>query len=247
MRSHERERIFHHIPKAAATNIAARPGSFGRLANEPEGRGWLDDRALRKLAQPQVAQKLPLDQGEHGRAPGAAFGAPAITSTRATSARFLDSSVNGDILRHQSRGHPGGPLNAVVDGDVARRHVRRGPWGRTARAMPGHRTGRAVPKVRLCGRRGISDAWKSRGAVSTAHFRHADGSMFGLMNTLQLQLLMLIFAGWVNRGQQDVIESLQQENRVLRGHLGGRRLPFTNRQRRRLASSVKAIAAGGAP
>ncbi len=39
--------------------------------------------------------------------------------------------------------------------------------------------------------------------------------MLGLMNTLQLQFLMLIFAGWVNRGQQDVIEYLREENRVL--------------------------------
>ena len=43
------------------------------------------------------------------------------------------------------------------------------------------------------------------------------------MNTLQLQFLMLIFAGWVNRGQQDVIAYLQDleaaelpSNRVLR-------------------------------
>ncbi len=36
------------------------------------------------------------------------------------------------------------------------------------------------------------------------------------MNTLQLQFLMLIFAGWVNRSQQDVIDYLQEENRVLR-------------------------------
>ena len=33
------------------------------------------------------------------------------------------------------------------------------------------------------------------------------------MNTLQLQFLMLIFAGWVNRNQQDVIVYLQEENR----------------------------------
>ena len=31
------------------------------------------------------------------------------------------------------------------------------------------------------------------------------------MNSLQLQFLMLIFAGWVNRSQQDVIEYLQEE------------------------------------
>ena len=56
------------------------------------------------------------------------------------------------------------------------------------------------------------------------------------MNTLQLQLLVLIFAGWVNRSQQDVIEYLREENRVLREQLGGRRLLFTNGQRRRLVT-----------
>ncbi len=42
------------------------------------------------------------------------------------------------------------------------------------------------------------------------------------MNTLQLEFLMLIFAGSVNRSQQDVIEYLQEENRVLREQLGGK-------------------------
>ena len=40
------------------------------------------------------------------------------------------------------------------------------------------------------------------------------------MTTPQLQFLMMIFAGWVNRSQQDVIEYLQAENRVLREQLG---------------------------
>ena len=44
------------------------------------------------------------------------------------------------------------------------------------------------------------------------------------MKTLQLQFLMLIFAGWVNRSQQNVIEYLHEENRVLRKQLGGTRL-----------------------
>ncbi len=61
------------------------------------------------------------------------------------------------------------------------------------------------------------------------------------MHTLQLQFLMLIFAGWVNRSQQDVIEYLQEENRVLREQLRGKRLLFTNGQRRRLAAKAKAI------
>jgi len=36
----------------------------------------------------------------------------------------------------------------------------------------------------------------------------------GLMNTLPLQFLMMIFAGWVNRHQQEVIGYLQAENRA---------------------------------
>lgn len=36
-----------------------------------------------------------------------------------------------------------------------------------------------------------------------------------------LHLLLVIFAGWVNRHQLDVIEYLQEENRVLKGRLGG--------------------------
>ena len=82
--------------------------------------------------------------------------------------------------------------------------------------------------------------------MSSVHFGHADWSMFGRMNTLQLQFLMMIFAGWVNRGQQDVIDYLQEENRVLREQLGRRRLLFTDTQRRRLAVRAKAIAAGRA-
>ncbi len=52
------------------------------------------------------------------------------------------------------------------------------------------------------------------------------------MNTLHLQILILILAGWVNRSQQDVIEYLQAENRVLREQLGDGRLLFTDGQRR---------------
>jgi hypothetical protein len=65
------------------------------------------------------------------------------------------------------------------------------------------------------------------------------------MNTLQLQFLILIVAGWINRSQQDVIEYLQEENRVLREQLGGKRLLFTDRQRRRLAAKAKEIGRAG--
>src|SRR5713226_1818087 len=56
-----------------------------------------------------------------------------------------------------------------------------------------------------------------------------------------LQLLLVIFAGWVNRHQLDVIEYLQEENRVLKERLGGRRLRFTDAERRRLARKARVL------
>jgi hypothetical protein len=56
-----------------------------------------------------------------------------------------------------------------------------------------------------------------------------------------LQLLLVIFAGWVNRRQLDVIEYLQEENRVLKERLGRRRIRFTDAERRRLARKARAL------
>ena len=50
-----------------------------------------------------------------------------------------------------------------------------------------------------------------------------------------LPFLVLTFAGWVNRHQDDLIDYLREENRVLREHLGPRPLRLTDAQRRRLA------------
>ena len=61
------------------------------------------------------------------------------------------------------------------------------------------------------------------------------------MNPLHVQFLMLIFAGWVNRSQQQVIEYLQAENRVLRDQIGRDRILFTDGQRRCLATKAKVI------
>ncbi len=49
----------------------------------------------------------------------------------------------------------------------------------------------------------------------------------------------------MNRHQQDVIEYLQEENRALREQLGGKRLRFTDQQRRRLAVKAKAVGRKG--
>ena len=47
-----------------------------------------------------------------------------------------------------------------------------------------------------------------------------------------LQFLLLTVAGWVNRRQEDLIDYLREENRVLREHLGPRPLRLTDAQRR---------------
>ena len=49
------------------------------------------------------------------------------------------------------------------------------------------------------------------------------------------QFLLLVLAGWVNRQQQDVIDYQQEENRVLRAGLRGKRLSLSDDDRRRLA------------
>jgi putative transposase len=52
-------------------------------------------------------------------------------------------------------------------------------------------------------------------------------------------MLLSVFAGRVNRHQLDVIEYLQEENRVLKERLGGRRLRFTDAERHRLARKAQ--------
>ena len=49
------------------------------------------------------------------------------------------------------------------------------------------------------------------------------------------QLLLLALAGWMNRNQQNVIAYIQEENRILKHKLKGKRIRFTNDERRRLA------------
>ena len=56
-----------------------------------------------------------------------------------------------------------------------------------------------------------------------------------------LQFVLVAMAGWMNQRQQQVIEYLQEENRVLREQTGKRRLRFTDDQRRRLAVKAKLL------
>jgi putative transposase len=70
-----------------------------------------------------------------------------------------------------------------------------------------------------------------------------------------LHLLIAMVASWIQRHQQRVITYLQEENRVLKAHLDGRRLHLTDTERRRLAAlahplgrkRVKEIAAIATP
>ena len=61
------------------------------------------------------------------------------------------------------------------------------------------------------------------------------------MMTYHVQFLLLVLAGWVNRQQQDVIDYLQEENRVLRAGLRGKRLRLSDDDRRRLAVKAQAL------
>jgi len=63
--------------------------------------------------------------------------------------------------------------------------------------------------------------------------------MFGRLNPLSFVVACL--SGWLNQHQQHVIEYLAEENRVLREQIGGRRLRFTDDQRRRLAVRAKQL------
>jgi putative transposase len=55
------------------------------------------------------------------------------------------------------------------------------------------------------------------------------------------RLLLISLAGWVNQRQQEALDYLQEENRVLREQLGGKRLHFNDDQRRRLAVRAKKL------
>lgn len=55
------------------------------------------------------------------------------------------------------------------------------------------------------------------------------------------RFLVTAIAGWANQQQQDSIEYLREENRVLREQLKGKRIRFNDDQRRRLAEKAKSL------
>ncbi len=55
------------------------------------------------------------------------------------------------------------------------------------------------------------------------------------------QLLLVALAGWINRQQQDVIAYILEENRILTSKLKGKRIRFSDDERRRLAVKGRAL------
>jgi putative transposase len=55
------------------------------------------------------------------------------------------------------------------------------------------------------------------------------------------RLLLVSIAGWLGQQQRDVIDYLQEENRILRQQLGNKRLRLSDDQRRRLAAKAKKL------
>jgi len=55
------------------------------------------------------------------------------------------------------------------------------------------------------------------------------------------RFMLISVAGWMNHQQQDAIDYLREENRVLRELIGERRMRLNHDQRRRLAAKAKGI------
>ena len=69
---------------------------------------------------------------------------------------------------------------------------------------------------------------------------YQDSGIFHAM-THYLQFVVLLAAGWISRDQQKIIDYLIEEIRVYQEHFEGRRLRFTDGQRRRLGVKAKAL------
>ncbi len=64
-----------------------------------------------------------------------------------------------------------------------------------------------------------------------------------MVETIHLQLLLASFAAWVARKQTEISAYLLEENRILKEQLtaSGKRIRFTDDQRRRLAARAKVL------
>lgn len=100
---------------------------------------------------------------------------------------------------------------------------------------------RSVPKPNRADSIASSDIWRPRRGSISSRIQGFRSPKLEHMNALPLQVLAMILAGWVNRAQHDVIDCLREENRALREQMGGKRLRFTDVQRRHLAERVKKL------
>ncbi len=60
-------------------------------------------------------------------------------------------------------------------------------------------------------------------------------------STTLLQFLLMLVAGWLQRQQAATIDYLKAENRMLRERLGGRRIVFTDAERRQLGEKARVL------
>ena len=61
------------------------------------------------------------------------------------------------------------------------------------------------------------------------------------MQTRPWTMFLMMMAGWMNRHQQDVIEFLKEENKILREKLGNKRILLSDSQKMRLARLGKRL------
>src|SRR5262249_24811668 len=94
----------------------------------------------------------------------------------------------------------------------------------------------------LVGRHSTQTLWGTISKGAGLHCASLSGTLYA-MNSLPppLAFVVLLFAGWVNRQQQAVIDYLLEENRVRRAAHGPRRVRLTDDQRRRLAVNGKVL------
>ncbi len=83
----------------------------------------------------------------------------------------------------------------------------------------------------------IVDHWQARRDGES--FPRSIPSMIFILHPWQL--LLVIFASWINREQQQVIEYLRTENQVLLEKVGKERILLNDDQRRRLAVKGKVL------
>lgn len=99
----------------------------------------------------------------------------------------------------------------------------------------------AQEEARKCGPvvfKNLNGSFQSRADALDGLSRYTEH----MLRSIQpLHFLLTLLAGWINRRQLEAIDYLIEENRLLKERLGGRRLRFTDAERRRLARRAYAL------